>query len=351
MPVNHFTNTLQSVINFCSTQAELIPLTGVGGFLQEPGLSMCNDALATLLSSTNNWKINRKDYPNYLVTAPFKQDYIWGGSSAFTLAATQQGWAISLASNSGITVSGGVVTVNTIENHGFAVGDTVFLNGVVAQIGNGANAAKYNSVITTNGITGVTTWSGGYTITAITANSFSFAAVAGQNNSDILGAPGIADFGWMQEAVMYMMADGSAPQRSNYLYAKRQLPVARIVSNPESIAVMADNMDGTLTVRFYYAPGNISWGAKLSYQMAAPVKTDVSQNWAPFPDHYAPIYRQAVIYLMYRYLNSPRADSEYKKLQLEISKVSGFDDNEQTDVHVQPTIPLLDSDGLGTWWW
>lgn len=350
MPVNHFTNTLQSVLNFCSTQADLIPLTGVGGFNEEPGLSMCNDALAGLLTATYNLKINRKDYPNYLVTAPFKQDYIWGGASAFTILATQQGWAISLASNSGITVTGGVVTVNTLELHGFAVGDTVYLNGVAVKSGSTGDPTKYNSVITTN--TTGTTWSNGYLITAVTPNSFSFAAVAGQNNGDVLGAPGIADFGWMQESVMYKMSDTGAPQFSKYLYAKRQLPIARVVADPESISVLADNMDGTLTVRFYYCPGTISYGAKLTYQMAAPVKIDVTQNWAPFPDHYAPLYRQAVVYLMYRYLNSPRADSEFKKLQLEIAKVAGFDDNEQTDVHMQPTVPLLDDGVIGTnFWW
>jgi hypothetical protein len=344
------TNTFQSVVNFCSTQIDLLPLSGVGGYANEPALSICNDALADLLTAENNWKINRRDYPNFLVTAPFKQDYIWGGSSAFTLGATNQGWAIALASNSGITVSAGVVTVNTIEPHGFKVSDTVFLNGVVAKAGNGADPTKYNAVLTTNSVG--TSWSGGFTITAVTSTSFSFAAVAGQNNTDILGAPGITDFGWMQESYMYMMIDTSAPYYNRLLYAKRQLPLSRIVDNPSSIAALHDNNDGTIVFRFYYCPGTITWGAKLTYQMAAPISTALTSTWAPFPDHYAPLYRQAVVYRMYRYLNSPRAADEYKKLQLEISKASGYDDNEQTDVTLQPANPLLD-DGLyyGFWDW
>lgn len=350
MPVNHFTNTLQSVLNFCSTHIELLPVTGVGGNLEEPGLSICNDVLSGLLSSQNNWKINRKDYPNYLVTAPFKQDYIWGGSSAFTISSTQQGWAIALASNSGITVSGGVVTVNTIEPHQFAVGDTVFLNGVVAQAGNAASAANYNSTFTSTKTGSV--WSGGYIITSITSTSFSFTAIAGQNNGDILGAPGIADMGWLQECYAYQMADTSSPQYNRLLYTKRQLPVARVVANPDSMCMLSDNGDGTLNFRFYYCPGTITWGAKISYQKSAPVKTDVSQNWFPFPDHYAPVYRQAVLAACYRYIGSPKAEAEFQKLQMVIAKMAGFDDNEQTDVHIQPSIPLLD-DGLyyGFWDW
>jgi hypothetical protein len=346
----HFTNTLQSVLNFASTHVELLPVTGIGGYLNEPGLSICNDALADLLTAENNWKINRKDYPNFLVTAPFKQDYIWAGSSSFVLGSSNQGWAIALASNSGITVSGGVVTVNTLEPHGFIVGNTVFLNGVVAQASNAANPAAYNSVLTTNSVG--TIWTQGYAITAVTASSFSFAAVAGQNNGDILGAPGIFDYGWMQEAYMYMMTDTSAPYYNRLIYAKRQLPLSRIVEDPSLVAVQHDNGDGTLVIRFYMCPGTISWGAKLVYQVAAPLKTDPSQNWSPFPDHYAPLYRQAVLARMYRYVNSPKADAEYKKLQLEIAKAAGFDDNEQTDVTLVPSNPLLD-DGLyyGFWDW
>jgi hypothetical protein len=345
-----FTNTYQSVTNFCSTQIDLLPLSGVGGYSFEPALSICNDALADLLTAENNWKVNRKDLASFLVTAPFKQDYIWAGSSAFTLGSSNQGWAIALASNSGITVTAGVVTVNTIEPHQFSVGDTVFLNGVIAKTSNPADPAKYNGVLTTNNVN--TTWTNGFAITAITSTSFSFAAVAGQNNGDILGAPGIFDYGWLQESYCYMMVDTSAPYYNRLLYAKRQLPLDRIVENPSLISVQHDNGDGTLNVRFYRCPGTISWGAKLSYQMASPVAVDLTATWKPFPDHFAPLYRQAVIYRMYRYLNSPRADAEYKKLQLEISKAAGYDDNEQTDVTLQPENPLLD-DGLyyGFWNW
>lgn len=345
-----FTNTFQSVVNFCSTQIDLLPLTGVGGYAFEPALSICNDALADLITAENNWKVNRKDYPNFLVTAPFKQDYIWGGASAFTLGSTNQGWAIALASNSGITVSGGVVTVNTLEPPQFAVGDAVFLNGIVAKTGNSANAANYNSVLTTNNVG--TSWTGSHPITAVAPQSFSFAAGAGQNDGDILGAPGIFDYGWMQESYMYMMVDTSAPYYNRLIYAKRQLPLSRIVANPGAVSVQRDNGDGTLLFRFYQCPGNIAWGMKPTYQKAAPVAVDLTSTWAPFPDHFAPLYRQATLYRMYRYLNSPRADAEYKKLQLEISKASGYDDNEQTDVTLQPANPLLD-DGLyyGFWDW
>ena len=69
-----FSNTLQSVANFCSTHADILSLSGIGGYTNEPFLSIANDALSDLLTSENDWKINRNEMP-MLVTAPNKQDY------------------------------------------------------------------------------------------------------------------------------------------------------------------------------------------------------------------------------------------------------------------------------------
>lgn len=344
-----FNNTLQSVANYCSTQAALIPLSGVGGYANEPFLSIVNQALSDLLTTGDNWKINRNETGfGLLVTMQNKQDYLYGGASAFTLTSTVngqgQGAAIALASNNGITVSGGVVTVNTLEPHRFNVGDSVFLTGCKFTTG---TAASYNSVLTNNGQN--STWTGSYVITSVpNSQSFTFAAISGQNNGDVGGAPGITDFGWATDASMVMMTDTSSPQFAQTLYTYRELPVSHRVANPEKIAVQRDNGDGTIVVRFYLVPGAVAWGATIIYQRQAPVKTDLTNNWFPFPDHYSAVYRQAVIYQMYRYINSSQQNAEYLKLQEEIKKVQASDDAEQTDVHVKPLEPLMDA---STWWW
>lgn len=336
-----FQITLQSVINFCSTHADLLPLSGIGGYTSEPALTFCNDAISDLLADPNDWKFNRIEMP-MMVTCPQKQDYIFGGACAFSLASTSQGWAIDLATNNAITVTGGVVTVNTLESHRFAVGDTVYLNNVTMTTG---TASAYNSVFTDTG--SATSWSQGYVITAITAKSFSFAAGAGQNNSDVGGAPGIVDFGWCTSGSMVQMVNTSSPQYSQELTAYRELPVTSFVANPEKVSVLADLGDGTLKIRFYKAPGSTSWGVKLVYQAQAPVKQSLADSWAPFPDQSSSLYRQAVVYRMYRWLNSPRAEVEYQKLQQEIAKTQGGDSAEATDVSLKPAEPLMQDDGWG----
>lgn len=342
-----FNNTLQSVSNFCSTHSDLLPLSGVGGYANEPFLSIANDAISDLLSSPSDWKINRAEMP-LLVTCPNKQDYLFAGAVAFSLGSTCQGWAIDLASKNAITVSGGVVTVTTIESHRFAVGDVVYLNNVVAATGNAATVSLYNGVFTDNGSSSV--WSNGFTITAVTSTSFSFASVAGMSSTDVLGAPGITDFGWLTSGSMVMMINQSSPQYSEGLTAYREQPVTSRIANPVNVAVISDLNTGVIKVRFYLVPGSVTWGAKLVYQKKAPVKQSLGDDWSPFPDNYSALYRQAVIYRMYRWLDSPKADNEFKKLEVEIAKIQGSDDAEETSVSLQPEEPIMSLDNAWYGW-
>lgn len=332
------TITLQSVVNLASTHADLLPLTGVGGYINEPALSLCNDAISELLTSSNNWKFNRVEMPMF-VTCPNKQDYQFGGAVAFSLGSTSQGWAIGLSSNSAITVTTGVVTVTTLENHRFAVGDTIYMQ-------NNINP-NYNSVFTDTGA--ATSWTGGWVITAIGAKTFTFAKTTGQNNADVTGAPGITNFGWLTDASLVEMNNNSSPQNVRTdVTTFRELPVTSRVANPDKFAVMADNGDGTLKIRCQWVPGSTTWGVNLVYQAQQQIKVSLNDDWAPFPDSYSSLYRQALLYRMWRYLNSPTANAEYAKLQQEIQKAQGSDDAEETSVQIVPDQPLMDSD-YG-WW-
>src|SRR5579863_697482 len=145
----NFSLTLQSVINLASTHVDLLPLAGVGGYTNEPALSLCNDALSDLVAFGNAWKFNSKDL-GVLVTTPNRQDYIFGGASAFTLGANSSGACIGLASSNAITQTGTTTTVITLQPHRFKVGDVVFMTG--------NSVSAYNSVLTDDGIS--STWSG-----------------------------------------------------------------------------------------------------------------------------------------------------------------------------------------------
>lgn len=339
------TITLQTVVNFCSTHGDLLPLSGVGGYTNEPALSLCNDALSELITDPNDWTFNRVEMAPFY-TAANKQDYLFAGASAFTLSSgttASTGWAIDLASNSAITVTAGVVTVKTIEPHRFAIGQTVYMAGNTMSPG---TAANYNSVFTDNGTN--SQWTVGWVLTGVTTNGFSFAATAGQVNADVGGAAGIKNFAYATSASMVDVNNNSSPPNITSLTVKRELLVSSRVSMPEKVCVLADLNTGVLKLRLLWLPSTATYAVSIVYQAQSPIKTALTDKWDPFPDTYSAVIRQSLLYRMYRYLNDSKQDDEYKKLQVEIAKTQATDDATLTDVGLQPEYGLMD-DGVG-WW-
>jgi hypothetical protein len=356
MPLS--TIPLLRTINYATTHTDLLPLRGVGGITDEPALSICSEAISEIINDENDWKFNSVELCSPLgltqgtgqplIVYQSKQDYLFAGASAFTMNITPSGGStgvnssgasIDLASNSAVTVAGGVVTVKTLEPHRFAVGNGVFLFGLVAQTGNNANPAKYNSIFTDNG--NQTAWNGSYVITAVTTNSFSFAAVSGQNNGDILGAPGITNFAWLTAANMMELNNNSSPMNVRHLSAMRNLPAWSKLADPEQISVMQDLGTGVLLIRMLYPPAAVTWIVSLIYQQQAPVYSSLNQTWG-IPDRYANLFNQAVIYRAFRYIRSAEADNEYKKLQTLIAEAKGADQAEQSNVFLEPLDSLVD---------
>lgn len=332
------TITLQSVVNVASTHVDLLPLAGVGGYANEPALSLCNDALQELMSAPYDWKFNRTEMP-MLVTMANKQDYLFAGATAFTLGGTSAGAAIGLASNNAVSESGTTVTVNTLEAHRFSVGDTVYMTG------NGV--AAYNSTFTDDGTK--SQWAGGWTITAV-PSSTSFQFTHAQSGLATSGAPGITDFGWLTSGTLVEMNNTSSPQNVKIIEGVKDIqPSGRVTPMPEKVCVLHDLGTGVIKIRFQYVPGSTIWGVNLVYQAKPPLKVALTDTWGPFPDELSFVYRQAFIARAYRYLNSPRADAEYQKLQLAIQKALGAADRETSDVHLYPETPIVDA-GYGSWW-
>jgi hypothetical protein len=326
--MSNSTETLQTTTNLCRTHVALQPLTGVGGFVLEPALSLCNNTLQELLSPPYPWKFNRIEMP-MLVTYPCRQDYQFGGAVAFTLGSTSRGAGIGLASNNAIGESGTTVTVNTLEPHGFSVGDTVYMSG--------NTVSSYNSTLTQNENSSV--WSGGWTITAATSTSFTFThGSSGLANS---GAPGITDFGWLESATMVELNSTSPIRSTRYLRAVQELRPVWQSENPCKVCVLKDNGDGTLKVRFDGVPGSTIWGVNLVYQAKPPIKVALTDTWAPFPDEYGFLYRQMFLALCWRYINDPKQVVEYQKAEQMIIKALGKADSEASDVHIVPAEGLM----------
>jgi hypothetical protein len=319
---------------------ELLPVAGVGGFTDEPALSLCNNVLQELLAQPLDWKFNRAEMP-MLVTSPAKQDYLFAGAVAFSLGNTPQGWAVDLTTNSGLTQSAGTVTVKTIENHGFVAGDVVYLNNLL--LANGTTPSVYNAVFTQTSTS--STWTGGQTIlTTPTAKSFTFAGVT----SETSGAAGITDFGWLAGGTLIGLSSNGPILPTRHVEAVRDLQPYGYSATPEKVCVIQDLGTGVLKLRFYAVPGNILWGANLVYQKKAPLLTALTATWIPFPDELSYVYRQGFLAQAYRYVNSVRSEVEYQKFGSAIAKALGADDRETSDRHLYPETGFMTS--LDNYW-
>lgn len=355
------TITLQSISNFCSTHSDLLPLTGVGGFTSEPFISIANDAMAEIINDAQEWKWNSVETCDLiatfapLITSTNKQEYLFAGACAFVLQVsgnnqtTSSGAAIDLISNGGVTVTGGVVTIKTLEPHRFLVGNVVNLLGLVFTTG---TASKYNSTYSDNG--SITAWSTGYTITAVTTNTFSFAAGTGQNNNDVGGAPGfgianggstqLQGMGWLSGASLMELNNTSSPPNWRHIKAVRSLTKQSRVSDPEKVCVVQDYGTGVIRIRFQQIPGGVIWAVNLIFQAAKPLLTNMAGTWSPIPDKYDDLIRQAALYRCYRYLNpnSTATVNENKKFAAVLAKSKGTDMAEESNVYLQPEQGLVD---------
>jgi hypothetical protein len=319
------TITLQDVINFASTHVDLMPITGVAGYTNEPALSLCNDVIQELLSAGYTWKFNRAEMALFF-TQRGRQEYRFAGASAFSLR-DGKGVGIDLETNGGITQDGTEVTVNTLQDHAFEVGEEVFIDGT----------GVYDSTFaqTPNG----SSWSNGYIVTVASGpRQFKFEATAGLGAS---GAPGIFNFGELESATMVAANDSSNPQKVWHPTAVRMLKKSSDPGFVDKVCVVSE-ANGILVLRVTSVPQSTPFCLSLVYQKKAPKKTALTDTWHPFPDEFAFVFRQAFLARAYRYVNSRLAPMEYQKLQLAVAKAIGKDDSESSDEQFAPQTPLMD---------
>ncbi len=72
------TITLQQTVDWARTFTRLIPIVGVGGFTNEPALTICNRVIQEILAPSFNWKFNRKSAPAF-DTVNEQQEYTLAG--------------------------------------------------------------------------------------------------------------------------------------------------------------------------------------------------------------------------------------------------------------------------------
>jgi hypothetical protein len=361
MPLLNQSTTVQNIIDQLGLHTNLQNFFVNNGIVVtfEPGMTICNKTNQMLLAKSKSWKFNRCELSgppnnpagNFFVTQYGLQDYLHAGACAFSIAApasvvsasaTYGGVGIDLKAapvgggTAAITSAGGTVTVQTLQQHPFAIGSTVYLSGCVDAV--------YNSVFTFNGFTASSAWTNGYVVTAVPdLFHFQFAAGAGQTISS--GAPGIINWGWGESAYLTDPSSQAFPQPISKMDLVDRLAPSYYSSGEPTprICMLLDQNNGILKFRLGEPYGSMPIQINLVYQARATkllLPTDIIQ----WPDNLSFCFHETALWLAYRFAKSVGAKETQIQMQTAQAAIMSClqgDDNEDSGQTLVPDRGLM----------
>jgi hypothetical protein len=326
-------------VDVVKTSKGMKPLTGVGGVANQPGLELCNNVLQKCLSAPYNWRFNKFAMLPF-TTIPYQQDYLISNCNAFCKGRyIVQLNAVNSPNGPGLTQSGTTVTAlfNDFAPNGMAngtgpnTGDTVIIKG--------ANQAGYN-------ITAVI-------LSTPTNTSFTYTATGGlaPDGGQGFGNPGI---NWMEHVSMtdFQSSGLVTPTHDGEIAAS--LFMESIIQPPIKWAFQVENIftGGSVgagqsstnipipLIRAWPVPSSQIWGIYLFYQGKAPLKTDLSQTWAPWPDDLSYVLVSNLKAAALDWWEDPRSVNSLLLGQQDILKALGSKDQELRGESMFPDLPI-----------
>jgi hypothetical protein len=365
MPTSLQTTTVEKVANQCSLHTDLQNYFNVGALQNEPAATICNRTIQMLLTRRLAWKHNRVELcgadragsGQFLVTQYGVQDYRFAGASAFVLMggsqAAQQAGGVGIdlkaspmnnggtSQAAGIVVSGSTATVQTLDQHPFVVGSTVFLSGVVDS--------AWNSSFTSNRVALTSAWTGGSVIKTVPdAYHFTFTATSAQQAVGNSGAPGfglngLSAWGWMESCSMQDPNSQAFPQPVFPIKAVRELPPAwKAVGEVQRVAMMQDYANGVLRFRLGYPMSAQPFQINPVYQARAPILSAPTDVF-PWPDNIAYVLYEVALFFGYRFakgIQNKQTAEQWKVATAMIQEAMASQDVEEDDFGRIPELSL-----------
>lgn len=335
--------SLRSVIDFTRTRVRMVQLVHVGGIPNQPGLNICNDVLQTLLSAPNNWKFNKAEIPSF-TTIPNQQDYWMSGATAtvrghmrprITKAIVALNSA--LGDPPGLLQSGNIVLAsfdrfapNGVQGKGTSQMPPPFRREDDVEI-RGAGNDAYN---------------GRHRITDSGRTWFTYEICQSGLPPD--GGQGINKIGWIEHANLEDWFSTAWVKPSRDIEVVSSLSVESIIQPPFKVCLQFENIQqcgrkaiSELLIRFWPTPSSQIWRALIYYQLKAPIKEDLDENWAPWPDELAYVLHSGVYAKALDHGEDPRAVSADQKWQLDIQKALGIKQQELRHEAFFPDLPTM----------
>lgn len=311
----------------------MAPLIGAGGIANQPGLDLCNDVLQGLLSAPYDWKFNKYAIPTF-TTIPYQQDYKITGCQLSITTNQSPPTPVCIVhlntptspNGSGLSQSGNVVTAVFSD---FAPNGTFGLNGPpgstpvtsgtsIPAAGNlatirGASQAGYNVVNAV--ITGVTKSPNGG-ITGITFNIV-------PTGLAIDGGQGVNNVNWVSSAQLQDYMNTATIKPITQIEVVSGLPLESVIQPPYQACIQLEETVNNITsllMRFRGVPSTQIWNCFFFYQGKAPVKNNLLQSWAPWPDEFGYVLRSGMKAAAYQWFEDPRSPMADQKWRLDIGQ-------------------------------
>lgn len=341
--------SLNSVIQWVTTNVRGAALSDVLGYQNEPAISICNDVYQEVLQRPLTWRFNKANAANtglgvlLWTTYQYQQDYPLTNAT------------VSIPPNTGTNpVSGGVVHIPTVANSGCVVSSNV----ATITTNWPHNASPGMSVTLLN----VGQWAAGvftptaalnttYTIVSTpTATSFTVTTVGVSDGT--YGAPGINDIGWLERCVLQDWASTATVKPVHSIEVTMNLELESIIQPPFKIAYQYTVADTTLAVgavkksvtavfRLWPVPSSQVWGAMIDYQLKPVIFKDLNDTWGVWPDELLFVVRQGVKAAALDFVEDPRAVVEYQLFQTKLDQVREIRDQERPSQTFFPDRPML----------
>ena len=339
--------TLQSVVDYARSFAEVNPILPAGGYSYEPALTFANDVLQKILSQGLNWRWNTSYVPLFLTNA-LQQDYITN--------LTDIGWL----------TSGFRVDINNNTNSGNLCPKPLFLMetnrdmGLTPYQGNPGQVCFIN-----NNQCNFGTWS------ANTVYNCGY-GVAGSPETPIQQiVDANSNMLFLDTSVMNL-----TPNVQGYQGTPIPLPIPNPYNStglnygtsgavapllPPNSAPGTTVQDGTLTwtvanpngyaLRLNPLPpeGGFVWLMWIVYQRRAPRFTSLQQTISPVPDDLAYLFREGFLYKCLAHANSPRADKMNLAWHEQIEQAIRAGEREEQVWDFVPDSGMSGASPMGPW--
>jgi hypothetical protein len=356
------TISLRNILDFTRTRTRMIQLTNVGGIPNQPGLDLCNDVLQTLLSAPNNWKFNKAEIPPF-TTIPNQQDYWVSGCTANVYAERGPAGLVvaepPFSRNQPVPFHKAAVYLNSALDENPGLRQLTNSNIVVADYskfapsgiqGRGTSQMpprfRRGDVAVIQGA-GNNAYNGAHKITHVPdLNRFMFEVEEAGLPPD--GGQGINSLAWMERATLEDFLNTAFVKPKRDILAVSGLPQESIIQPPFKVCLQIENVQQCgqqalteLLIRFWPVPSSQIWRAFVFYQLKAPVKTSLDENWNPWPDDLAYVLRSGVYAKALDHGEDPRANIADAKWQQDIARALGIRQQEERHEAFFPDVPVL----------